>query len=163
MTIKRGQVYYIDRGYSAGSEQWAGRPGIIVSNDQNNAHSRTVEVVYLTTQPKMDLPTHAPIRSLDRDSTALCEQITSVSVERLGDYLGAINDAEMVGVELAMMNSLDIPVEPPAEEQEEAELERLEAAYDRLRHELIAEKAKTDALRWAYEALVAQIVTKGGS
>ena len=163
MTIKRGQVYYIDRGYSTGSEQWSGRPGIVVSNDHNNAHSRTVEVVYLTTQLKLDLPTHAPIRSLNRESTALCEQITSVSVERLGDFLGAISDAEMVGVELAMMNSLDIPVGQPDEEPEEAELERLEIAYDRLRHELTAEKAKTEALRWAYEALVAQIITKGGS
>ena len=72
MDIKRGDIWYIESGYSVGSEQRAGRPAIVVS-------SGTVEVVYLTTQPKRDLPTHVTISSLSRESTALCEQITSVS------------------------------------------------------------------------------------
>ena len=38
-----------------------GRPAVIVSNDKNNAKSNTVEVVYMTTKPKTDLPTHVYI------------------------------------------------------------------------------------------------------
>ena len=125
MDIKRGQVYYIDSIYATGSEQRAGRPGIIVSNDRNNANSRVVEVVYMTTQPKADLPTHVFIRSVGRGSTALCEQIASVSIERLGDYIGDVNSTEMQNLEIAMLVSLGIQMErqteEPVEQTEEAE------------------------------------------
>lgn len=54
--VKRGEIYYISRGgYNTGSEQQADRPGVIVSNDKNNKNSQTLEVVYLTTQPKNEL------------------------------------------------------------------------------------------------------------
>ena len=56
--IKRGEIYYITFAPVVGSEQHGGRPGIVVSNNMNNAHSNTIEVVYLTTQPKKMLPTH---------------------------------------------------------------------------------------------------------
>ena len=74
--VKRGEIYYISRGgYNTGSEQQADRPGVIVSNDKNNKNSQTLEVVYLTTQPKNELPTHCTIRSTGRVSTVLYEQI----------------------------------------------------------------------------------------
>lgn len=57
--IKRGDIYFIrDTRQSIGSEQKADRPAVIVSNDANNKHSGVYEVVYMTTQPKTDLPTH---------------------------------------------------------------------------------------------------------
>ena len=57
--MKRGQIYYVRSNYrEEGSEQRGGRPAVIVSNDKNNANSNTVEVVYMTTKPKTDLPTH---------------------------------------------------------------------------------------------------------
>lgn len=83
MEIKRGDIWYVSKDNYTGCEQAAGRPAIIVSNEKNNACAETVEVVYLTTQPKKDLPTHVLIRSSERESTALCEQITTVSVDRL--------------------------------------------------------------------------------
>ena len=84
--IKRGEIFYISRGGGGaycGSEQQADRPAVVVSNDRNNENSTTVEVVYLTTQPKADLPTHAVIRSTGRISTVLCEQVHTVAVERV--------------------------------------------------------------------------------
>lgn len=63
--MKRGEIYYINRTdatLQSGSEQYTGRPAIIVSNDKNNEFSTTAEVVYLTTQPKRNLPTHVDIR-----------------------------------------------------------------------------------------------------
>ena len=95
-------------GYSTGSEQRPGRPAVVVSNDLNNVHSTTVEVVYLTTQPKRDLPTHATIHSMSRDSIAICEQITTVAVERIGNYRGCVTDAEMEDIEAAMQVSLGL-------------------------------------------------------
>ena len=98
--VKRGEIYYISRGgYNTGSEQQADRPGVIVSNDKNNKNSQTLEVVYLTTQPKNELPTHCTIRSTGRVSTVLCEQIHTVAVERIGKYIGVCTAQEMQNID----------------------------------------------------------------
>ena len=102
----RGEIYYIMRGEAVGCEQYGGRPGIIVSNDLNNKHSRTVEVVMLTTRSKKPLPTHVPINSARRPSTALCEQITTVAKERLSDYIGKLDDFEQRMVDIALAKSI---------------------------------------------------------
>ena len=120
MDIKRGDIWYIESGYSVGSEQRAGRPAIVVSNDRNNEHSSTLEVVYLTTQPKHDLPTHVTIRSTNRERIALCEQITSVAVERFGDYCGRVTEQEMRRIETAMQISLALDVAAAVEPVREA-------------------------------------------
>jgi len=148
--IRRGDIWYIESGFSTGSEQRPGRPAIVVSNDTNNYHSSTVEVVYLTTQPKHDLPTHVNIHSLSRESIAICEQITTVAVERLGNYRGRVTEAEMHGIEAAMLISLgldagcdkDVSDEtPPMLEARLAEAEAkcavLQQMYDALLNKLL--------------------------
>ena len=107
-TFYRGDIYYIEPYQTEGSEQRAGRPAIIVSNDMNNNYSNVVEVVYLTTQPKSYLPTHVKIRSASRESTALCEQITSVSKERVADYFGEVMPEELKAINEALAVSLAI-------------------------------------------------------
>lgn len=114
--MKRGEIYYIEKPQAfreTGSEQRSGRPAIIVSNDKCNETSDVVEVVYLTTQPKNDLPTHIDIRSTDRGSIALCEQITSVSIDRIGDYVTTCSDYEMVMVDAALAISLGLNFDKP--------------------------------------------------
>lgn len=54
------------------------------------------------------MPTHVRIESIGRRSTALCEQITSVDVSRLGDYKGHLTEKEMEQVDVALMQSLGI-------------------------------------------------------
>lgn len=120
----RGELYYVEPYQTTGSEQRAGRPAIIVSNDMNNNYSGTVEVVYLTTQPKTDLPTHVTIRSTGRLSTALCEQITSVSKDRLGERICELTKDELQRIDVALAVSLAITdIEPPAEKPPEPEKE----------------------------------------
>lgn len=122
MNIKRGDIWYVESGYVTGSEQRPGRPAIVVSNDKNNQFSSTVEMVYLTTQPKHDLPTHVTIRSTNRVSTAICEQITTVATERIGSYCGQATKEEMAAIERAMLLSLGISlddaVDTPVETEE---------------------------------------------
>lgn len=89
--MKRGEIYYIESTYrEIGSEQRGGRPAVIVSNDKNNENSEVVEVVYMTTKPKNDLPTHVFIRSALSPSTVLCEQVNSVSTKRIGTLIGKL-------------------------------------------------------------------------
>lgn len=108
--IKRGEIFYISRGgaYSQGSEQHSDRPAVVVSNDKNNENSNVVEIVYMTTQPKTDLPTHVTVRSTGRISTVLCEQVYSVSIDRVGTYIGQCSDNEMENIDIALMISLQL-------------------------------------------------------
>lgn len=105
--IARGDIFYIHK-YApvCGSEQEAGRPGIIVSNDLCNQCSDTVEIVYLTSKQKKELPTHVDINSARYPSIALCEQITTVSVSRIGDRCGKATEEEMCEVNEALRISI---------------------------------------------------------
>lgn len=132
MEFVRGSIWYVESGYSTGSEQRPGRPAIIVSNDANNKHSSTVEMVYLTTAPKHDLPTHVTIRSTSRVSTAICEQITTVATERIGSYCGTVTDAEMSSIETAMLISLGLAPAAGADSMPEARSE--ETPHSRFGH-----------------------------
>ncbi len=107
--ILKGQIYYVQKaGFTVGSEQKSGRPAIIVSNNTGNYYSNVVEVVYLTTQCKADMPTHVPILSARKPSIALCEEIVSVDKQRLGNYVNTITSEEMQQVNQAMLISLGI-------------------------------------------------------
>lgn len=137
--MKRGEIYYIQNNYQeTGSEQRAGRPAVIVSNNNNNNNSDVVEVVYLTTQPKNDLPTHVLIRSTGKPSTVLCEQICSVSKHRFDQYVGTLTAKEQNEVDIALAISLGLDLgaititrEPTEEELEKIrESVRLEFATD---------------------------------
>ena len=48
----RGDIFFITDGVYIGSEQNAGRPGVIVSNNIGNKYSPNVEIVFLTTQKR---------------------------------------------------------------------------------------------------------------
>ena len=120
--VYRGEIYYVlPEGSEIGCEQRSGRPGIVVSNNLNNKHAATVEIVYLTTREKKALLTHVYISTAQFPSTAICEQIFTVDKTRLGSYSGKLTEREMKDVELAMMVSLGLdnylskpkPVEAP--------------------------------------------------
>lgn len=116
----RGQIYYIEQpphSLPTGSEMWANRYGLIVSNDVNNKHANTVEVVYLTTSPdkikriqnnSKSLPTHVMIKSANKDAVALCEQVHSVDKLRIGDYIDTVTPAELDLIDKALLISFGI-------------------------------------------------------
>lgn len=127
MTVYRGDIFYINKsGYAVGSEQESRRPAVIVSNDTGNENSTCVEIVYLTTQKKDKayLPTHVSVVARAK-STAMCEQIFTVSKERLGEYVRSCTEKEMKAIDKALAVSLGLdratadnaqPVEaPPAD------------------------------------------------
>ena len=116
--MKRGDIYYIQRHDTVGSEIMKARPGVIVSHDRLNATSDVVEVVYLTTSPKKELPTHVHIQSTGRPSTALCEHIDYVSTLLIGDYCGRCTDAEMDAINTALMCSLNLTMQTLGENTE---------------------------------------------
>ena len=62
----------------------------------------------MTTQPKTDLPTHVTVHSTGRLSTVLCEQVSSVSTDRVNNYIGQVSEQEMKNIDIALMISLQL-------------------------------------------------------
>lgn len=123
--IKRGDIWYVDKSVYTGSEQQAGRPAVVVSNNKNNEYSTTVEVVFLTTKPKKELPTHVLIYNGGRESTVLCEQVTTVAIERLSSCRGRVSSSELMAIDNAIRISLDLSEESAPGDSSSALMKRL--------------------------------------
>ncbi len=160
--VKRGDIYYIVNNFQEeGSEQRAGRPAVVVSNDKGNQHSNVIEVVYLTTQPKTDLPTHIDIKSANRPSIALCEQISSVSKDRLGNYIGACTKYELEMLNAGMMISLgiDIPIQKVIVQPQEKKEEPIKAmTQEKPSEELIKAIAERDMFERLYREMLEKLI-----
>ena len=157
--MMRGDIHYIVEGNHTGSEQAAGRPAIIVSNDKCNVHSAVVEVVFLTTRPKTDLPTHVTIRSAVRSSIALCEQVSSVSIERLGDYVGTCTESEMKAIDNALLISLALNPEPVPNKSTSVDTEYTSLIAD-LRTRVQALTQEKDMYKDMYDKLINNILDR---
>ena len=111
-SIVRGDIYYV-RGYldAVGSEQKANgrsRPAIVISNNIGNKYSKIKQVVYITTKNKNEIPTHVLINSAKYTSIAICEQIFSISDERIGRYVGHCTEDEIKELDKALMISIGL-------------------------------------------------------
>lgn len=111
MGVYRGDIFFVRNFVRvSGSEQTANRPAIVVSNDIGNHHSDMCQVVYLTTKEKKPLPTHVKV-ICQTPSTALCEQVCSVSQDRLTEYIRTCTDEEMEAIDRALMVSLGLSMD----------------------------------------------------
>ena len=107
--VMRGEVYYIKSFPTVGHEQKSGRPAVIVSNNENNAHSGTYEICYMTLQDKPKIPTHVFIdRGPCINSTILCEQITTIAEDKLGDFMCRIPEHLEAELDKALAISLHL-------------------------------------------------------
>ncbi len=95
---RRGDIWLVDFGTPIGREQSGRRPALVVSDDlMNDGASGLVIVVPLTTRNR-DLPSHVEIDSdsgLDVTSYAKCEDVKSVSTERLVHQLATAGSSEL--------------------------------------------------------------------
>lgn len=148
----RGDIFFITEGAYTGSEQNAGRPGVIVSNDIGNKHSPNVEVVFLTSREKKAMPTHVDVMC-KVPSTALCENIQTVSKERLDSFIRSCTTSEMKSIDNALLCSLGLsapvdvgggtqePVSAPAEvSKTEIERNLYKTLYEQLLDRVIIDK-----------------------
>lgn len=143
--MTRGDIHYIVEAPTIGSEQRAGRPAVIVSNNDINEKLGTVEVVFLTTRPKVDHPTHVTIRATRLMSTALCEQVTTVSVERIGDYVATCNSNEMMLIDQGISISLGIDTKAAPENPK---------IVEDLRYRLRTAEQERDMYRMMYDKIL---------
>lgn len=107
MEIKKGDILWVENGKVTGSEMAGTRPAIVVSNNKANQHSPVVTIVWLKTHECKPLPTHCMVKAY-KLSTAVCENVTSVSTDRISGYIRTATDEEMDAVERCLRIHLDL-------------------------------------------------------
>ena len=133
-----------------------GRPAIVVSRQCFARTSPVQQVVFLTTRDKPNLETHVQIMSTGIPSTAICEQVNSVAVERFGDRCGVCTPEEMERIDEAIAWGLGL--EPrldvgPITDGEDDAADDADTAG-----ELLIAETQRDAYREMYEHLLAQVL-----
>ena len=96
--ILRGEVRWAELNPTRGHEQAGRRPVLILSQDIFNQRSGTVIAMALTSQPqKAGFPLTYPLESkqLKKASWVKISQIRTLSVERIGKKLGAIEPEQL--------------------------------------------------------------------
>lgn len=95
--FKRGQIWWYEYNGTQydGSVMGKTRPVIIVSNDAANAFSNCLIGIPCTTQEKKDMPTHLTTSIHGTHSTILAENIISINISRLTDYIGMVDEELM--------------------------------------------------------------------
>jgi len=99
----RGEIWTVELNPVRGHEQANARPALVISADQfNHGPAELVIIVPLTTRAK-GIPYHVPINppegGVTSRSYAKCEDIRSVSIERLSRYWGTVTERVLEEVE----------------------------------------------------------------
>ena len=134
MDILRGDIFYVFKGgYVVGSEIDSGRPAVIVSNNIGNENSNIVQIVYLTSQEKTPMPTHCEVLC-HVPSVAICEQVCTVSKNRIGNWIRKCTDQEMKAIDECLKVSLALNDGCSSNRPEDAQLKnKLTEAKDTIR------------------------------
>ena len=108
-TIRRGDIFFAELPEVEGSVYHSFRPILIISNNMNNTHSKTITAIPMTSRlSKNHLPTHVYIEGrkngLPKDSIIMAENISNYSVTILRKWIGSIpeNSTEMRAIEKAV-------------------------------------------------------------
>jgi mRNA interferase MazF len=105
-TPQRGDIWFADLEPHAGTSVQGGcRPVLIVSNDVGNTYAETLNVLPMTRQlKKPNLPCHTELdpdaitdkHQMMDNSMILAEQITTISKDQLRNYVGRIEEKNLI-------------------------------------------------------------------
>lgn len=111
-SVLRGDIWLAeltDTKYLKPGEQGGFRPVLVVQNNIGNKYSPSIIGLCITSKNKKDLPTHVVIENTHgcgKDSTILCEQIVTVSKQRLNRKIGTVSFETMQEVNKKILFSL---------------------------------------------------------
>ncbi|ASY52532.1 type II toxin-antitoxin system PemK/MazF family toxin [Clostridium perfringens] len=106
----RGDIFYADLPDQKGSEQNGLRPVVIIQNNLGNKYGRTLIVAPITSIDKKDLPVHSEIynNSLEKDSTILLEQVTTIDKNKVKEFVGHLTRNELKKLNIALARSVGL-------------------------------------------------------
>jgi mRNA interferase MazF len=109
---RRSEIWLVDFGEPVGREQSGRRPAVVVSADLLNESRAGVVVVVPITTRNRGLPSHIEIdrdsSGLDEVSYAKCEDVKSISQQRLISRLGVAGDDVVFQAARALRFLLDL-------------------------------------------------------
>ena len=112
MNLRRAEVWLVDFGDPIGREQAGRRPAVVVSADALNDSRAGVVVVVPTTTTARGLPSHIEIdpdvSGLNETCYAKCEDVKSISDQRLIARLGFAGEEAMFQIARALRFLLDL-------------------------------------------------------
>ena len=113
MSIKRGEIFWVNLNPSKGSEQSGRRPVLILQNDIGNELAPTTIIAPLTTKSfSKEYPTNVNlpkgIGGLKSDSTVLLSQIRTIDKTRVEERIGFLPSNYLRKVDMAVKISLGL-------------------------------------------------------
>jgi len=99
----RGEIWLVDLNPTRGREPFGRRPALVISVDLFNQGPADLIVILPITSKAKGIPFHVPVEisegGLTKQSYIKCEDIRSISKERLSKRLGLVSDKTMAAVE----------------------------------------------------------------
>ncbi|MBM3748086.1 MAG: type II toxin-antitoxin system PemK/MazF family toxin [Acidobacteria bacterium] len=99
--ILRGEIYWADLNPVRGREQAGRRPVLVLSHELFNQRSGTVIVMAISSQPqRAGFPLTFPLTAgkLPKTSWVKISQVRTISVERIGRRIGALEPEDLAEV-----------------------------------------------------------------
>jgi mRNA interferase MazF len=113
---RRGEIWTAWLDPIAEREQGGRRPVLVVSSDFFNALPHNLCIVVPLTRTNRHIPTHVEIPTtesgLSADSIILCDQIRSISTQRLRKHLGIANEHIMAQVTTILHRIIPEVIDP---------------------------------------------------
>lgn len=112
--VQRGQIWLVDGSPARGSEQHGKRPALVIQTDAANRNPRYPNTIVLTLSTKgLPVAAHVEIapdsqNGLRTTSWVKCEQILTISKERLMDFWGNLSPKDLLRVEVAVRTVLSL-------------------------------------------------------
>ena len=111
---KRGDLFWIDWSPGRGSEQQGRRPALIVQTDNANTNPRYTNTIVVAVSTKgRAVPLHIALEPTEQNglselSYAKCEQLMTISKDRLAERIGQIALEELAAVDQALRRALGL-------------------------------------------------------
>lgn len=108
LNLNRGNVFWVNLNPTRGSEIIKLRPCVVVGATPINQARRTVVVIPLSTGGKPRPPLAIPVRCLEKDVIAVCDQIRAIDKTRLVKEAGSLSFKDLEAVDEGLRQVLSL-------------------------------------------------------
>lgn len=106
--MNRGDIYWVDLNPTQGSEINKLRPCVLLGATPINKARHTVVVIPLSTSAKARPPLTILVSCLDKQVTAVCDQIRAIDKSRIRNQAGTLSEKDMNALEEGLRQVLSL-------------------------------------------------------
>jgi len=108
ISIRRGEIWWVDFSASIAGEIKKTRPAVIISNNYSNELLNRVQIIPLTSKVDKCYPCESYVLIDGKKSKAMADQIMTVSKERLRSKITTASDDDIKAIERAIKIQLSL-------------------------------------------------------